>query len=286
MRTLGRQDEENNLRPNDVCDSKANRQLLRQSEHSMTEMKPIRFLAKGTTLDTGHEGAAQEILGAQFLRLTQAISPGMASLSQQRALTVLQELSAMADDLDQQYGPDGNLALDDIEEVTNAGLTASAELEGWVNQTAGDTSLMLLDNLTLGLTLWAMRHHVNIAVSEPIVNALARRVNLATSKQETAAVFAMTQGTIEHLRPQLERDLERSNPERPWRLLNVNFAIASIRTGDTALMRFAFDQFNLALPDECAGFYAEALSVADRSGLPADTRTFIADECRRWTAVH
>jgi hypothetical protein len=252
----------------------------------MTETKPIRFLPKGATIDVGPGEAAVDSLKARFHRFAETVAPADASAPQTSAVAVLGELSSVADDLDLQYGPDGDIPLDDIAEVTNAGLTASAELEGWVFQRSGAEALARLDNLTLGLALWAMRHNILIGVAEPLVNALARRANDATSKQDTAAVYAMTQGVIEYLRPQLASDLERSNPERPWRLLNVNFAIASIRTTDTALMRFAFDQLNAALPDERAGFYAEALAVADRSGLPADTRDFIAEECRRWSAVH
>jgi hypothetical protein len=51
-------------------------------------------------------------------------------------------------------------------------------------------------------------------------------------------------------------------------------------------MRFAFEQLNAALPFERASFYAEALSVADRSGIAEEVRQLIAEECRRWSSVH
>ena len=117
-----------------------------------------------------------------------------------------------------------------------------------------------------------------------IVNALAARSNAATTRQETAAVYALMQGFIQHLLPQLGADLERSNPERPWRLLNLNFAITAIRTGDATMMRYAFNELNLHLPDECAGFYQEALALASRPGFPNETRQLIEVEYLRWAS--
>ncbi len=252
----------------------------------MTESKPIRFHAKGVAVQDVATDALAEPLHGAYARFAAAIDPAAGSARHQSAISILSEFANLADAMDQQYGPDAPLPIADLDEVTIAGLTASAELEGWVSQSAGAEALADLDRLTLGMSLWAMRHGIELNVAEPVVNALARRSNSATSKQEAAAAFAMTQGVIESLRPTFGSDLERSNPERPWRLLNVNFAICAIRTADPALMRFAFDQLNVALPDECAGFYTEALTIADQAGLPRDIRDFIADECRRWAAVH
>ena len=78
-----------------------------------------------------------------------------------------------------------------------------------------------------GITLWALRHDVGIRVVEPVANALALRSNEARSREELAAVFGLMQGVIAHVAPLLSSDLERSNPERPWRILHANFAITA-----------------------------------------------------------
>ena len=122
--------------------------------------------------------------------------------------------------------------------------------------------------------------------TEPVVNALAAQANRATTRQDAAAVYALMQGFVQHFAPQLQADLERSNPERPWRLLNLNFAIASIRTGDAAMMRFAFDTLNMHLPEECAGFYEEASALAAQPGFPLETRGIIEAECAKWAKSH
>jgi hypothetical protein len=43
-------------------------------------------------------------------------------------------------------------------------------------------------------------------------------------------------GVIDNVRPRLGADLERSNPERPWRILHANLAITAIRTEDAVLI--------------------------------------------------
>lgn len=117
-------------------------------------------------------------------------------------------------------------------------------------------------DLAIGVALWAIRHGVAILAPEVVVNALAERSNRAASKQELAAVFGLMQGVIAHLAPRLSADLERSDPERPWRVLHANFAITAIRTEDPLMMDFAFDALDRALPGESAHFYSEALALA------------------------
>jgi hypothetical protein len=88
------------------------------------------------------------------------------------------------------------------------------------------------------------------------------RSNAARGKTELAAIFGVMQLLAAHLAPRLAADLERSNPERPWRILHINLAITAIRSEDPQLIAQAFDALDRALPDERASFYAEALALA------------------------
>lgn len=155
---------------------------------------------------------------------------------------------ATLESLDRQYGGESPLELEGTDELVDAILASLARYDE--------------DEVTLGVALWALRHGVPIGVVEPVVNALARRSNGARAKEELAAVFGLMQGVLANVAPRLAADLERSNPERPWRLLHANLAITAIRTEDPQLMDFAFDALDAALPDERATFYAEALALA------------------------
>ena len=100
-----------------------------------------------------------------------------------------------------------------------------------------------------------------------VVNALAERSNRASSKEELAALVPIMQEAIENLRPLLGADLERSNPERPWRILHANLAITAIRTEEPAIIDAAFDALEKALPEEASSFFAEARALALSPGI-------------------
>ena len=176
------------------------------------------------------------------------------------------------DAIDRQYGGSAPLPLEDAQELVAATLADLAYLE----KEPG------ISDLVIGVALWATRHEVLITVPEPVVNALAVLSNDARSNQELAAAFGLMQGVIANVKPRLEADLERSNPQRPWRILHVNFAFTAIRTEDPVLMTHAFDALDQALPDERAGFYAEALAVALGPRIAPEVRQHIEERHSRW----
>ena len=175
--------------------------------------------------------------------------------------------------LDRQYGGSGRLPVEDADELLAATLTELAYLQQAASRGAGDA--VAIADLTLAVALWGLRHEVEIAPPEPVANALALRSNAARNRQELAAVFGLMQGVIDNVRPRLAADLERSNPERAWRVLHVNLAITAIRTEDAGMMAFAFDALDTALPHEAAGFYSEALALALAPGIAPQVRQHI-----------
>lgn len=207
----------------------------------------------------GDEG---QVASRELLRRFDALAPA--------APGPLRAQLATLESLDRQYGGSGRLELEGVDELVASLHTDLAQL--------GDPDLVV------GVALWAIRHEVPITVVEPVVNALAERSNAAKSRQELAAVFGLMQGVIAHVGDRLSADLERSNPERPWRLLHANFAITAIRTEDPAMIDFAFDALDRALPDECANFYAEALARALSPRIPDSVRERIEQRHLKWAA--
>lgn len=184
--------------------------------------------------------------------------------------------------IDRQYGGSRPLPLEGLEELLAATLTELAHAERDLGRGASPEARRDVADLTIAVALWAIRHDVALAPAEPVANALAARSNAAAGKAELAAVFGLMQGVIAHVAPRLAADLERSNPERPWRILHVNYAITAIRTEDPALMKAAFDALDEALADERAGFYAEALAVSLGPRIAPEVRESIEARHRKW----
>ena len=218
------------------------------------------FLPAPMTIQTIQFGDEGQVATRELLKRFEALRPEVAGH--------LRTLEA----LDRQYGGAGPLPVEDAGDLVAAALAQMAHLE---------TTDEFAD-LTLGIALWALRHGIPIDVVEPVANALAVRSNRAATAQELAAVFGLMQGLIAHVEPQLGPDLERSNPERPWRILHANLAITAIRTEDPALMDYAFDALDRALPDEAAGFYSEALARSLNPRISPVVRERIAARHLKW----
>lgn len=187
--------------------------------------------------------------------------------------------------LDRQHGGSGRIALEGVEELASAILADLAHAEAAATRAADPTLLAEASDFLIGVALWAVRHQVPIDPVEPVANALAHRANAARSKPELAAVFGLMQGIVAHVAARLSADLERSNPQRPWRILHANLAITAIRTEDAAMMDHAFDALDVALPGERAGFYGEALALALSPRVAPAVRERIEARHLKWTAA-
>jgi hypothetical protein len=224
-------------------------------------------------INFGDEGqAATRELVRRVERLA-ARNPPLAGESLQRQVRTFEAI-------DRQYGGLATLPLEDAAELVAAALTELAHAERDVAAAEDGADVA---HLVVGVALWAIRHGVALTVVEPVANALAVRSNLANGKEELAAVFGLMQGVIDHAAAGLAADLERSNPERPWRILHANLAITAIRTEDPAMMEYAFDALDRALPDERASFYAEALALALAPAIAPAVRQAIEARHTKWT---
>ncbi len=259
----------------------------------MAEIKPIRFTSKDTLDQAASISDPIVALSAQFAPLAETILGQKPAASVCESVQVISGFLQAAASLDKCYGEDAELPVEGAADAANEACRAMADLQNQLarldlgaHYETPQSAMNALDACAIGIGLWCMRHQLVIAAAEPIINALARRANDAASKQETAATFALMQGFVVHLKPMFQADLERSNPDRPWRVLTVNFAITAIRTGDESMMRYAFDNLNQALPDERAAFYAEAHTLASLPGFPDGVRIQIEQEHRRFSPIH
>lgn len=174
--------------------------------------------------------------------------------------------------LDRDYGTSGPLPVEGAEELLAATLTTLARIA----QQAPDDAQASVAEVTCAAALWGLAHEIEIHPVEPVVNALAVRANASRSPEGLASIVEVMERVIANVAPRLAADLERSNPERAWRLLHANLAIAAVRTGDPAIMDRAFDALDRALPDEAQGFYAEAMALALNPAIPGEVRDRIA----------
>lgn len=229
------------------------------------------------TIHFGDDGlAATRELAARFDKA----APGWAGFLPHDRIEALRRQIGTLESIDRHYGGHARAPLEGCEELVGGMLSELAHFEAARGSKAPDEEV---GSIVIGVALWAMRHGVAVSVPEPVVNALAQRSNAARSRAELAAAFGLMQGFIAHVAPRLSGDLERSNPERPWRLLHLNLAVTAIRTEDGPLMDYAFDALERALPDERAGFFAEALARSLSPRVNPEVRRRIGERHLKWT---
>lgn len=253
----------------------------------MIEIKPVQLESLGheTLVEVKHafERVARPVLDACSAR---GVSARQGVVTPVELVASLDKFFEAFERLDTEYGARGALPVADAPQLIDHAQGCLMDLYAWLGRLDQDDLELPLNRVVIGLTLWAMNHDVQLATPAPVVNALAVAANGARDRREAAAVFGVMQGVHEHLRPALKADPDKPDPERPWRILNLNLAITAIRCEDEAMMRYAFDALESNLPDECAGFFEEAKAVAAHPKVAAHVRDRIVERAAKWTRMH
>lgn len=122
---------------------------------------------------------------------------------------------------------------------------------------------------------WVVRYNGKINHPEPVVNALAQLANLLQDKPTLINLSDLMSKVVEACSLEIRQDKDKSDPNRPWRLLHFNRAIVATRTHDTEIMKQAFDEMLVYLPNEAAGFFNQGMKETDQNEYPTQVRQLI-----------
>ncbi len=113
--------------------------------------------------------------------------------------------------------------------------------------------------LYIPFSLWIAEHHGTLIELEPIVNAIA---SFANHQHQTDTLTKLTIAVghiLDALPPQIKEDVvDRSDPARPWRILNLNRGIIATRSHDPEIMQQAYSDLVKNIPDDARQFFNEA----------------------------
>ena len=129
-----------------------------------------------------------------------------------------------------------------------------------------------IEQISLVIARWTIGYNGTINYLEPVVNAIAQLANLL---QERAALLALSEliaEIVEHCSIEYKKEQRDEEAMRPWRLLHFNRGIVATRTHDLEVMRKAFDEFLVYLPQEAPGFFAEGMKEMDAIDYPPHVR--------------
>ena len=129
-----------------------------------------------------------------------------------------------------------------------------------------------IEQISLVVARWTISYDGTINYLEPVVNAIAQLANLMQEKEALLALSDLIADIVDHCSLELKKDQQDSEELRPWRLLHINRGIVATRTHDLEVMKKAFDESLIYLPQEASGFFAEGMKEMDALDYPPHVR--------------
>jgi len=175
---------------------------------------------------------------------------------------------------------------DNISKIGDEAITCLNELGTWAERLDLPREKAMLDEIALAAAHWVIRHQGEIRSLEVIVDMLAAKANSTSDKAVLTSLFHVINDVIAHASPELQSDLDKSDTARPWRMLNLNFAIVATRTMDEELMVSAFDTLGRNLPEDCPQFFEEGLKQSEKAVYGPEIKTMMAAYFKKWATLH
>jgi len=177
------------------------------------------------------------------------------------------------------------MPLEEVDELGTHALECLSDLGLWAYQLKLDDARIVFEDLALDTAQWIVRHGGQIAVLEPLVNALARQANATQDPAVLAALFERACGIIAYAAPCLSSATDAASLQ-PWLMLHFNAAIIATRTQQPASMNAAYDLLETNLPRHCAAFYEEGVRESRKSVYGEQVREMMRDRLAKWTTRH
>lgn len=129
-----------------------------------------------------------------------------------------------------------------------------------------------IEQISLIFARWILRYSGRINHLEPVVNAFAQLANLMRDKTSLKSLSELMSKVVDGCSLEIKRDLDEKNQLRPWRLLHLNRGIVATRTYDLDIMKKAFDELLIYLPEEAPEFFNEGMKEMDELDYPSHVR--------------
>ncbi|TCK17812.1 hypothetical protein DFR30_1061 [Thiogranum longum] len=174
-------------------------------------------------------------------------------------------------------------AADAVTELGEYALGLFEETLGWATRLGLPEVHQDLQTHTISMARWIGRHGGEIQLLEPVVDALAQQANTMCAPDELLTLYQTMGEVIDATADFIREDLEKDNPGRPWRVLQMNRAIVATRTHQTDAMDTAFQALISHLPQDAPKFFSEGMEQMDLLNYPPHVREVMDRYYRKWS---
>jgi hypothetical protein len=135
------------------------------------------------------------------------------------------------------------------------------------------------------LAVWLARRGAVIENMETVADSFAIIVNSENDTGELVNLCQLMEETLQAASESIKKDEDRSDPWRPWRVLNLNTGIAATRAMDPELMKQVFGELEKRLPEDVSGFFADGKRQMDSQDVTQEVRDVLDDFVKKWPAI-
>jgi len=211
-------------------------------------------------------------------------SGGEATTSQ--LIEAINQFFIIYEKLGSKYGENSVIKKENISQIGEQTINCLIELGSWAERLNLPQEKSMFEEIAFSVAHWVIRHQGEIRSLEVIVNTLATKANRTTDTVVLTSLFHVMNDVIEHTSAEQKSDLDKSDPARPWRMLNFNFAIVATRTLNKDLMIKAFDTLGRNLPEDCPQFFEEGLKQSEKEVYGPEIKIMMAEYFKKWATLH
>lgn len=133
----------------------------------------------------------------------------------------------------------------------------------------------LIKMLAISTGMWIIKKGGEIRHLDLIVNAIATFANQTKYLYHLEELYEVSLFILMATDDRIKADHDKTNTQRPWRLLCINHAIIATRSGNCELVKPAFDRLIQYLPDDAKMFFARGMKEVRTGSYPFSVRNIV-----------
>lgn len=134
------------------------------------------------------------------------------------------------------------------------------------------------------MSVWFARRGAELANLQGAADGFASLTNGLEEPADLTEMCLLMEEVVEAAAPAVVADADRSNPWRPWRVLNLNVGVAATRAMDPELMNRVFGNLVQRLPLDAPSFFADGRSQMDVQEVPEAVREVLRQYADKYLA--
>ena len=206
-------------------------------------------------------------LSVKFDELVEPLSLSLQADSSDASKQVLKMIDALRQNIqvmirfssDVESNAELDIKPSEISEIADFALNLLDEVSQNYAAKGMQEQMLELHRLSLPVINWVALHGGQVKKLDIVVNAIASYANTLKDLKQLAVLSEVIGRVVEVTDTEIKKDLEATNPMRPWRILNLNWGIVATRTHSTEIMQQVFDQLIKNIPVDAQQFFNEGM---------------------------